>query len=134
MSPSGAQERKARVAKGLPLYTPNERPARIAASKRYQARRAQRIRDLKTEIGCTDCGYNAHPAALDFDHLPGSVKLGAISQLLKSGAAWHMVVKEIDKCELVCANCHRVRTAQRHNAGPVVLIDDTNADQLAMIP
>jgi hypothetical protein len=34
------------------------------------------IQSIKMERGCTDCGYREHPAALDFDHLPGFVKKG----------------------------------------------------------
>lgn len=56
---------------------------------------------------CTDCGYIFHPSAMDFDHVRGK-KLVGIAQML----GWRMkrVLTELAKCELVCANCHRVRT------------------------
>ena len=61
--------------------------------------------------GCVDCGYNAHPAALDWDHLPGSKKLFSIGQ--EKYRPIPQLLEEIAKCELVCANCHRIRTATR---------------------
>jgi hypothetical protein len=68
------------------------------------------VRAIKLERGCTDCGYNAHAEALDFDHVDGD-KRGDIASLLWSSQA--QLLAEIAKCEVVCANCHRVRTTQR---------------------
>jgi hypothetical protein len=59
--------------------------------------------------GCTDCGYRTHPEALDFDHVDG--KRFTISRAVAH--SWDDLLAEIDKCEVVCSNCHRVRTAQR---------------------
>lgn len=61
--------------------------------------------------GCADCGYNKHPAALDFDHLPGTVKVRDIKSGQQLG--WVALLEEIAKCEVVCANCHRIRTSER---------------------
>ena len=76
--------------------------------------RLQRIKflvDYKLSKGCADCGYKDHPAALEFDHLPGTKKLFNIGQ--GRGHTLEAVRAEIAKCEVVCANCHRVRTARR---------------------
>ena len=53
------------------------------------------------------CGYNVHPAALDFNHIHGD-KAFSVSQDPK--VALHKLLAEIDKCEVLCANCHRVHT------------------------
>jgi hypothetical protein len=51
---------------------------------------------------------------LDFDHLPGEEKLFSIGQGAKEkGMTMEKLNAEIKKCELVCANCHRVRTLVR---------------------
>lgn len=63
--------------------------------------------------GCLDCGYKQHPEALEFDHLPGSTKLFKVSDAPMLGKIWSEVASEIAKCEVVCANCHRVRTFNR---------------------
>ena len=70
-----------------------------------------RIAAVKLESGCVDCGYRLHVAALDFDHLPGTDKKFCVGQGM--GYRWESVLEEIAKCEVVCANCHRVRTANR---------------------
>lgn len=70
---------------------------------------------IKLEAGCADCGYREHPAALQFDHLPGTHKLFRLSH--SAQRAWHLVLAEVAKCEVVCANCHAVRTATRGYTG-----------------
>jgi len=49
---------------------------------------------------------------MDFDHLPGQKKGLAVAHLLHY-LDLSVVEAEIKKCELVCANCHRVRTRDR---------------------
>jgi hypothetical protein len=66
------------------------------------------IAQYKTDHGCTDCGYNVHPAALDFDHV-GTHKTKNVSKL----RTLKKVKKEIEQCELRCANCHRIVTYER---------------------
>jgi hypothetical protein len=66
----------------------------------------------KMRRGCHDCGYAEHPAALDFDHLPGEVKLFALSACW--GRTLEEVQAEVAKCEVRCSNCHRVVTWLRH--------------------
>ncbi len=66
----------------------------------------------KLEHGCRDCGYNIAAVALDFDHLED--KQYNVSQM--GGNSWKRILQEINKCEVVCANCHRIRTQQRRNA------------------
>lgn len=74
-----------------------------------------KLQAIKLERGCADCGYNEYAAALDFDHLPGSVKKYRPSTM-PAGTSWANIAAEIAKCEVVCANCHRVRTFKRLRA------------------
>jgi hypothetical protein len=60
---------------------------------------------------CVDCG-ETDPVVLEFDHLRD--KLGNISAMY--GHAWRSILAEIAKCDVVCANCHRRRTARRVGA------------------
>jgi len=73
------------------------------------ARRKSAIAMLKLETGCADCGYNADPAALEFDHVRG-VKAGKNPNVIGS---WRRFFEEIEKCDVVCANCHAIRTRDR---------------------
>jgi hypothetical protein len=91
--------------------TPYGKQANCARSRKNHAEFRVKIAAIKVERGCVDCGYNGHPAALDFDHLPGAVKVKSVS--LMWGYAWDKVLAEIAKCEVVCSNCHRIRTAER---------------------
>ncbi len=63
---------------------------------------------------CADCGEQ-DPIVLDFDHLPGSDKRASVTELLQNHCSLKTLKKEIDKCEVVCSNCHRRRTAKRGN-------------------
>lgn len=73
------------------------------------------INKIKLNRGCFDCGYNKHSIALDFDHI-GDKKL-AISAMVSRGWALESILQEINKCEVRCANCHRIKTWERkHNA------------------
>lgn len=69
---------------------------------------------MKTMLPCADCGINYPPMSMDWDHLNGDEKNVNVSQGLHLGFLG--ILEEIDKCELVCTNCHRVRTAQRRGS------------------
>jgi hypothetical protein len=84
---------------------------RIKDQQRRRAIITSRLDAIKLERGCVDCGFNGHPVALEFDHLPGSGKVANISHM--RGGSWAAVEAEIAKCEVVCSNCHRIRTTER---------------------
>jgi hypothetical protein len=113
--PSGAARRKLRIAKGLPAQSAEadakDCDRRNRRSLKRQASNLAFIAEYKVSRGCADCGYNAHPAALDFDHLPGADKVRGLSRMVTCGR--DRLMAEIAKCEVVCANCHRVRTYSR---------------------
>ena len=72
------------------------------------------INTIKVERGCANCGYNKHSAALDFNHRDPSTKSFNVSQDPK--VALEKLMKEIDKCDVLCANCHRIHTQnEKHN-------------------
>lgn len=118
---SGFQRRKLREAKGIPRYTKGEAEGRKAHDARRAAQRHKEnqaiARQIKLESGCVDCGYDAHVEALEFDHLPGNEKVSDIARLVGlSRTSKSRLLAEIAKCEVVCANCHRVRTARRRDS------------------
>jgi hypothetical protein len=86
--------------------------------KRSQADRKRRLKSLeyiqqiKLENGCNKCGYKGHAAALDFNHLDPAQKSFNISSYLNSSR--EILDKEIAKCEVLCANCHRIHTYETH--------------------
>lgn len=78
----------------------------------YHRSRMKIINKIKLEAGCIECGFNEHPAALDFDHVRGE-KLFCINE--RATTSMEKLLAEIEKCEVVCANHHRIRTANRQN-------------------
>ena len=75
--------------------------------------KTKEIHQYQLEQGCMDCGYNSHPAALEFDHVRGT-KLFNIGEKIGNYSR-EMLWEEIAKCDVVCANCHSIRTATRRN-------------------
>lgn len=68
---------------------------------------------LETKDGpCMDCGLRFDSCAMDLDHRPNTIKLFNLSQW-KCAKTLDEYKAELIKCDLVCSNCHRVRTKLR---------------------
>jgi len=82
----------------------------------YQAQQA-RGRDRKLELirlkgsKCSRCGYNRNFAALELHHTEPTKKDFQLDLRSLSNRKWEVILKEAEKCELVCSNCH----AEIHN-------------------
>lgn len=72
----------------------------------------QKVYDYYKTHSCVDCG-ESNPVVLEFDHRDGVDKKGSISSLIGNGCSWNTIKEEIDKCDVRCANCHRIRTAEQ---------------------
>ena len=58
---------------------------------------------------CEQCGFTGHASAFDFHHRnPAEKDFGITSGSTKS---WDKILAELEKCELLCANCHRTHHA-----------------------
>ncbi|HEU4943676.1 MAG TPA: hypothetical protein VFT10_00785 [Solirubrobacterales bacterium] len=93
-------------------YAANKQKYIDAAARRRRAVVAERIELLIAylrEHPCADCG-ETDPLVLEFDHLRD--KKFSIAQAWRDHN-WQTVLDEMAKCEVVCANCHRRRTARR---------------------
>lgn len=93
-----------------------------ADHREFQARwkrdRNQEFRELLCKAKqrpCADCGVEYPPYVMDFDHVRGE-KLAAVSRVAttKNRAT---IEAEIAKCDVVCSNCHRIRTWNRQQHG-----------------
>lgn len=72
-----------------------------------------RVWQYKCEHPCVDCG-ESNAIMLEFDHIPErTAKEFNISAAIQRGFSWDRILQEIQKCEVVCANHHRVRTHTR---------------------
>jgi hypothetical protein len=101
-------------------------PERVKESdKRYRIKHRERLKIIKSTwqkskgrknklraieyLGghCTDCKNEFPPYVYDFHHLDPNIKDNNIARLM--GRKWEGIVHELDKCVLLCANCHRIR-------------------------
>lgn len=79
---------------------------------RYRDEIRKWIRELKESKPCADCEISYPWYVMDFDHVRGE-KGGNISHMVARLHAKQKILDEIEKCELVCSNCHRGRTFKR---------------------
>jgi len=82
-----------------------------SSRKKIRDRNRDYVRNIKESNSCIDCGTSYHYSQMDFDHLEG--KKQTIARLANSEASIKTIKQEIAKCELVCSNCHRLRTWNR---------------------
>ncbi len=83
-----------------------ERARRV---KKVRARMKELINRAKTRP-CMDCKIQYNPWVMDFDHRDQSMKRMEVSRCRNS---FSQLQKEIEKCDVVCANCHRERTQKQ---------------------
>ena len=78
---------------------------------RVKTENRQRLYAYLSEHPCVDCGVT-DVRVLEFDHVRGN-KSANIAGLLNNAVSWSTIEKEIAKCEVRCANCHRIKTNER---------------------
>lgn len=87
------------------LRNSNNRPDKVA-KRRY-------VTEYKLARGCSVCGYNKCADALEFDHVDREKKNFVLSDAYKY--AWEKIHKELEKCIVLCANCHREKTIKEQD-------------------
>lgn len=91
--------------------TPDRRKKIYETKKRLQESKKDLVWSFLVGASCVDCG-NDNPVVLEFDHIESN-KYMEISLMMRNLHADSSIIEEIEKCEIVCANCHRIRTATR---------------------
>jgi hypothetical protein len=89
---------------------------RATTGKPYLGIKRQQLTDWVNackDYPCFDCGGEFPPECMDFDHVKGT-KVRGVAEMVTRGMAMEIVRTEMGKCELICANCHRIRTKKRH--------------------
>lgn len=80
----------------------------IEANNQQRKLKILYIREKK-QVPCADCGISYPYYVMDFDHLRDKKFL--VAHLVNQG--WNRIDEELSKCEVVCSNCHRIRTFKR---------------------
>lgn len=78
-------------------------------------RKTKAFSDSLKSVPCADCKQTFDPICMDFDHVT-SDKVANVSSLV-SNHSLETVRREVAKCEVVCSNCHRLRTKNRLQIG-----------------
>ena len=89
----------------------NNKDSYKARSKTARQKHKEYVRTIKEQTPCADCGQKYHYCVMDFDHRPGEEKYKEVCKLTSS--SFRKLKEEIDKCDIVCANCHRQHTFKR---------------------
>lgn len=80
-------------------------------NKTYRENVRDYVRKQKESDPCMDCGNSYPYYIMEYDHTEDN-KLKTVSYLASTGTM-NQVVEEINKCDLVCSNCHKARTWSR---------------------
>jgi hypothetical protein len=101
-------------------YERNKQAEREKAKIRQAERRKEFkewYREYKSNLKCSKCGFS-HPAALDFHHIDSSKKEFTLGSTGLS-VSKDRFLKEIEKCVVLCANCHRIHHYEENNGSLV---------------
>lgn len=93
-------------------YAERGRDARLARMRIWRDEACAWMDEFKAGRACADCGGIFPTCVMHWDHLPGHLKIDAISAMVANRRR-ELVLEEVKKCELVCANCHVMRTVAR---------------------
>jgi hypothetical protein len=96
-------------------YYKNKQAYKDRANRRKEELR-QYLRKMKEAGSCADCEKKYPYYVMEYDHLDSEKKTRCVSISVNYGS-FKTLQKEIDKCELVCSNCHKERTHQRRIGG-----------------
>ena len=127
--PDGLQTkcRQCNIAQAMAAHAANPERARARIKKRADRLKNENRRgvlDYLLDHPCVDCG-ETDPVVLEFDHLRD--KRLNVSAIMHRAVPFERVLAEIEKCEVVCANCHRRRTCVRLNSYRVRMLAQVRA-------
>lgn len=110
-------------------WTDNNRDKLNSQVRKYRAKRykeegswwdagtkAKELKQWMIELKskpCTDCGNTYDTCCMEFDHIIDSGKEYNLGSMFSHHYSKELIQTELDKCELVCSNCHRIRTRNK---------------------
>lgn len=119
------REEKEKVLEEIAKYKKGDTYKAGAKKRRNNATEYQReLRDkkqeeiarIKSDLSCASCGFD-NPDALDFHHNDPTEKELPISRMVSCNYTIEAILLEIEKCTVLCANCHRILHAQERREG-----------------
>ena len=107
-----AEKRKAASAKGSATYYAKNKEAVKARTDKKRKRETAEWKAFKATLSCSKCGFS-HPAAMDFHHIDKATKDGGVHEFARL-RNYKKAYQEIEKCVVLCANCHRIVHYDEH--------------------
>ncbi len=92
-----------------------QQECKVCAAKRareYKQKMRDKVSAYKLGVGCEVCGFvPEHPCQLDLDHIdPDTKEYKGSHKAYDAGWSWERIVLELRKCNVLCKNCHALRT------------------------
>jgi hypothetical protein len=115
-------------------YKKNISSEKLRLQKTKKEKRAEWYA-FKSDLKCTKCGFS-HSAALDFHHTNPKEKDGNVHEFVSNGN-FAKAYKEIEKCIVLCANCHRIHHYEErlikkaHRSGQLNHCSDSSSKQIS---
>ena len=91
----------------------NNKTYYLDRNREHRSRNRELYRQSKEGKPCARCGGVFPQVVMDYDHLDPKTKRMCVAQML--GYSWADIQSEINKCELLCSNCHRIKTYETSN-------------------
>lgn len=89
------------------------RDSHNTSRNKARAQNARKVFEYLANHPCINCG-ESDPIVLEFDHRDKNDKIESISNLVFH-SSWKIIKNEIEKCDVLCANCHRRKSAVQFN-------------------
>lgn len=94
---------------GMQVYC---RTCQTQSGREQIVKKQEYAKKLLQRSGCVDCGFDDW-RILEFDHRPGTIRIKCVGTLICTLGTIQKLKDEIAKCDIVCPNCHALRTFER---------------------
>lgn len=83
-------------------------------NKKLKDKLRHQMMQYLSDKSCVICGVS-DPRILEFDHINPKMKSFSISRAITNVLSWETILNEIEKCQVLCANCHKIKTAEEND-------------------
>lgn len=90
----------------------NYRERAVDRNRRLKASLREQLYSYLADKQCVSCGIK-DPRVLEFDHIDPKTKSFAIARAVHDILSWDKILAEVSKCQVLCANCHKIKTAEQ---------------------
>jgi len=111
-----SEKRRASQRKAQNKYYQKNKAYYRQKTKEHKARVKQWVFEYKQTHPCIECGAD-HPAYLVFHHRDPTAKDLEVANMISRGWGLRRIEKEIEKCDVLCANCHMLLHWEENDAG-----------------